>query len=165
MQSLAELAFDLDRCLRKLKTSNTEFAIMLNGRSKVDGFAHAPGYSALSAWRCGRRKIAAHHHKGLGLWLDEMEEEEEGEEEEAEEARRRGGERGGGRRGGEEEEEEGTKGDVAEMFDDEEGEEDEEDEEEGKRTRNTQRKEAAHRCSKLAAGTKQINNTAFRTPP
>jgi hypothetical protein len=30
--------------------------------------------------------------------------------------------------------------------------------------RNTQRKEAAHRCSKLAAGTKQLNNTAFIPP-
>jgi hypothetical protein len=51
-------------------------------------------------------------------------------------------------------------------------EEDEEDEEEGggrrrrrgRGTRNTQRKEAAYRCSKLAAGTKQLNNTAFYTP-
>jgi hypothetical protein len=35
---------------------------------------------------------------------------------------------------------------------------------ETKRTRNAQsRKEAAHRCSKLAAGAKQINNTAFNT--
>jgi hypothetical protein len=30
--------------------------------------------------------------------------------------------------------------------------------------RNTQRKEAAHRCSKLAAGTTQLNNAAYYSP-
>ena len=34
----------------------------------------------------------------------------------------------------------------------------------GRGARNAQRKEAAHRCSKLAAGTRQLNNTAFYTP-
>jgi hypothetical protein len=46
-----------------------------------------------------------------------------------------------------------------------EGEEDEEEDEEALETHSTQINEAAYRCSKLAAGTRQLNNTAFYIPP
>jgi hypothetical protein len=73
------LAFDLDRCLRKYKTNNPEFAEILNERSKADDVTHAPGVATTGAWRCGTRRIAPGHHEELRLWLGEMKEEEEGE--------------------------------------------------------------------------------------
>ena len=141
-----ELAFDLNRCLRKYKINNRKFAEILNERSKSDDVTHAPGIATISAWRCGTRRIATKHHEGLRLWLGEMKKEEEGEEEEEEDEEE------------EEEQEKSTGDEVAEIvggFLSEGGEEEE--------ARNEQRKEAAHRCSKLPAGANQIKNTAFNT--
>jgi hypothetical protein len=89
--------------------------------------------------------------RATALWLGEMKEEKEGEVEEEEEEEKEEEEEEE-----EEKQEKGTGDEVAIFFEDQEGEEGEEDEEKESELKHTQRKEAAHRCSKLAAGTKQL---------